>query len=229
LKIGIIGDEPAGPVLAKAWALAGHSVIGAAVTTPVAIDRIEALLPDVPINSMPSVAEDADVVLLAVPHDDVDLVCDGLADLGLFGPKKIVIHLSPLRGYGALSSAGLAGAVPIALNPVMHFTGTSVDLMVLKNCTVAYSAPETYQPIAQALAIELGAEPILVSEPQRAAYAEAFEVAAGFSSLVVKQAIGILEEAGVESASRLIGPVVRSAVEEALANPQNPIDPQDVL
>ncbi len=229
MKIGIIGDEPAGPVLAKAWAQAGHLVVGAAVSTPEAIERVEVLLPEVHIDSMPAVTEDADVVVLAVPYADVQNTCDGLADLGLFGPKKIVIHLSPLRGYGVLSGAGLHGAVPIAMHPVMHFSGTSMDLMVLKNSTIAVSAPEVFQPIAQALAIELGGEPILISEEQRAAYAEAYEVATGFSSLVVQQALGILTEANVENPSRLIGPVVRSAIENALWGPVTSLDPKDLL
>jgi len=229
LKIGIIGDEPAGPVLAKAWAMAGHQVVGAAVTTPEAIERVEALLPDVPIDSMPAVCEDAEVIVFAVPYSDVEISCEGLADLGLFGPKKILIHLSPLRGYGALAAAGVFGSVTIAMHPVMHFSGTSVDLMVLKNATVAFSAPEVYQPIAQALAIELGAEPILVEEHQRDAYAEAYEVATGFSSLVVKQALGILGEANVQDPARILGPVIRSAVEDALSGPLQDINPEDVL
>ena len=229
MKISVIGDEPAGVVLAKAWALAGHEISGIAVTTPVAIERVEALLPDVYIGSMPAVAEEADLVVLAVPYNDVSLVCEGLADLSLFGPKKLVMHLSPLQGYGALASAGLQGAVPIAMHPVMHFTGTSVDLMVLKNSTIAISAPDVFQPIAQALAIELGGEPIIVAEEQRPAYSEAYEVANSFSSMVVSQAVGILAEAGVENPAALIGPVVRSAVEDALSKPPQSLDPRDLI
>ena len=229
MKIGFVGNEPAGPVLAKAWALAGHELVGAAVDSPEAIERVETLLPDLPIAGMAAVAEDADLVLLAVPYSDVEIVCDGLTDLGLFGPKKLVAHLSPLRGYGVLASAAQLGAVPIALHPVMHFSGTSMDLLVLKNSTIAISAPEMLLPIAQALAIELGGEPLVVQEHQRTAYAEAFEVASSFSSLVVQQAIGILEQAGVEAPAKLIGPVVRSAVDKALYQPVAPLDPEDLL
>lgn len=229
MKIGFVGNEPAGPVLAKAWAQAGHELIGAAVDSPEAIERVESLLPDLPIAGMAAVAEDADLVLLAVPYSDVEIVCDGLTDLGLFGPKKLVAHLSPLSGYGVLSSAAQLGAVPIALHPVMHFTGTSMDLLVLKNSTIAVSAPEVLLPIAQALAIELGGEPLVVQEHQRAAYAEAFEVASSFSSLVVQQAVGILEQAGVEAPAKLIGPVVRSAVDKALYSPVAPLDPEDLI
>lgn len=228
MKIGVIGDEPAGVVLAKAWAAAGHEVIGVYVESPEAIERVESLIPDVPIAPMAAVAEDADLVILAVPFRDIEITCEGLSDLGVFGPRKIIVQLSPHHGYSVLAAAARLGAIPVALHPVMHFTGTSMDLTVLKNTTVAVSAPEPLLPIAQALAIELGAEPAIIQESQRAAYSEAFEVASGFSSLVVRQAVGILLDAGVQDAARLIAPVVRSAVETALYSPVKGIDPEDL-
>jgi predicted short-subunit dehydrogenase-like oxidoreductase (DUF2520 family) len=228
MKIGVIGDEPAGVVLAKAWAAAGHELIGVYVESPEAIERVENLIPDVPIAPMAAVAEDADLVILAVPFKDIEITCEGLSDLGVFGPRKIIVQLSPHHGVEVLSAAARLGAIPVALHPVMHFTGTSMDLTVLKNTTVAVSAPEPLLPIAQALAIELGAEPAVILAEQRAAYSEAFEVASGFSSLVVKQAVGILLDAGVQDAARLIAPVVRSAVETALYSPVRNIDPEDL-
>jgi predicted short-subunit dehydrogenase-like oxidoreductase (DUF2520 family) len=228
VKVGVIGDEPAGVVLAKAWAAAGHELIGIYVESKEAIERVENMIPDVPIAPMAAVAEDADLVILAVPFKDIELTCEGLSDLGVFGPRKIIVQLSPHHGYSVLAAAARLGAIPVALHPVMHFTGTSMDLTVLKNTTVAVSAPEPLLPIAQALAIELGAEPTVILEEQRAAYSEAFEVASGFSSLVVKQAVGILQDAGVQDAARLIAPVVRSAVETALYSPVKEIDPEDL-
>ena len=87
MKIGVIGDAPAGPVLAKAWAAAGHELVGVFVEGPEAIGRVEALIPDVPIANMAAVVEDADLVLLAIPSNDIEITCAGLADLGLFGPR----------------------------------------------------------------------------------------------------------------------------------------------
>ena len=229
MRIGVIGDEPAGVVLGKAWANAGHEIIGVYVESPEAIDRVETLLPDVPIAPMAAVAEDAELVILAVPYSDIEITCAGLSDLGVFGPRKIIVQLSPHHGYDVLDTASALGSIPVALHPVMHFTGTSMDLTVLKNTTVAVSAPEPLLPIAQALAIELGAEPVVILQSQRAAYSEAFEVASSFSSLVVQQAVGILAEAGVSDAARLIAPVVRSAVETALYSPVRKIDPEDAL
>ena len=97
----------------------------------------------------------------------------------------------------------------------------------MKGATFVVSTPDTYRAIAQALVIEIGAEPFELTEYQRAAYAEAFEVARDFSSLVVQQAKGILAESDVADPAKLIGPIVRSAVEDALAAPIAPIDPRD--
>ncbi|CAB4544566.1 MAG: DUF2520 domain-containing protein [Actinobacteria bacterium] len=227
MKIGVIGNEPAGPVLAKAWANAGHDLVGVYVETPAAIDRVEALLPDVPIAPMAAVVEAAELIILAIPPADIDLTVAGLADMQLFGPRKIVLHLSPHRGYGVLADAAQQGAIPIAMHPLMHFTGTSMDITVMKGATFVVSTPDTYRAIAQALVIEIGAEPFELTEFQRAAYAEAFEVARDFSSLVVQQAMGILAESEVSHPAQLIGPVVRSAVDDALATPIQPIDPRD--
>ena len=227
MKIGLIGDLPAGPVLAKAWAGAGHEVIGVFVESPEAIERIEMLLPEAPIAPMAAVAESAELVLLAVPFSDIELTCQGLTDLGLFGPRKILVHLSPHHGYEVLADAARLGTIPVALAPLMHFTGTSMDLHVLQNATAVVTTPDVYRPIAQALAIELGAEPVELNEQQRQAFAEAYDVAAGFSSLVVQQAVGILQEAGVDEAAKLIGPVVRSEIDRSLVRPAKPLDPED--
>ena len=229
MSIGVIGDQIAGTVLAKAWAEAGHSVVGLALINERAIEIADALLPGVPIKTINDLTEIADLLVLAVDDEELEPTATGLAELGLLGPRKIVVHLSPKWGYSVLANPARTGSIPIALHPVASFTGTSLDLVALRNSVVAVTAPDVLRPIAEALVIELGAEPINVHEHQRAAYAEAFSVADSFSSLVVGQAIGILREAEVLEASQLIAPVVRAAVERALAKGPSRIDPDDAL
>jgi hypothetical protein len=75
----------------------------------------------------------------------------------------------------------------------------------------------------------MGAEPVVIQDEQRAAYAEAFEVSTNLSALVVNQAIGLLEAAGIENAIRIVAPSVLSAIEGALNEGHTPIDPADIL
>jgi len=76
--------------------------------------------------------------------------------------------------------------------------------------------------------IEMGAEPVVISDADRPKYAEAVAVASGFSALIVNQAIGLLKEIDVVSARELLGPLVRSSVEVALADGFQDIQPEDL-
>jgi predicted short-subunit dehydrogenase-like oxidoreductase (DUF2520 family) len=127
-----------------------------------------------------------------------------------------------------LAPAAKQGAIPLAIHPAMRFTGSSVDLAKLRDAYFAVSAPKIALPIAQALVIEMGGEPVIVEEEARDKYAEAFDVASSFSAMIVNQAIGLLEEAGIENSRGLLAPIVRTAVEQALADGHQPLDIEDL-
>ena len=170
----------------------------------------------------------ADLIVLAIPGEELEATIDGYAKAGLWNAGQLVAHTSPDFGYSVLEPAAKAGAIPLAIHPAMRFTGTSIDLPRLRDARIAVSAPSISLPIALALAIEIVGEPVVIPEEARAAYAESFSVASDFSAMVVSQAIGLLEDAGVENARDIIGPVVRSSVDRALANGHVGLDPDDV-
>ena len=99
----------------------------------------------------------------------------------------------------------------------------------LGGCSGDGAAPPVALPIAQALVIEMGAEPIVISETDRKVYFEAISVANNFSKMIVNQSIGLLESVGVDNARVVLGPLIRSAVEEALAEGHTPLDPEELL
>jgi predicted short-subunit dehydrogenase-like oxidoreductase (DUF2520 family) len=226
LNVGIIGAGPVGAVLGLALAGAGHLVIGISAVSAENRERAEALLPDVPLMDVPEILQKADLVLLAIPDSELIPTVNGLAEAGQWHAGQIVAHTSPEHGYSALAPAAARGAIPLAIHPAMRFTGTSVDLIKLPDAYFAVSAPKIALPIAQALVIEMGGEPVVVEEEARAKYAEAFSVASSFSALIVNQAIGLLEEAGVENPRGLLAPIVRTSVEQALAEGHQPLDPE---
>ena len=71
-------------------------------------------------------------------------------------------------------------------------------------------------PIAQALAVEMGGEPFVISESKRAEYAEAITTATEFSAAIVEQSTAILAAIGVDRSGRILAPLIRSAVDNAL-------------
>jgi predicted short-subunit dehydrogenase-like oxidoreductase (DUF2520 family) len=73
-------------------------------------------------------------------------------------------------------------------------------------------------PIAQALAVELGCEPVVVAEESRAAYAEALATATEFSRSIVRQSTELLAQAGVPHPGRYLSALVHSTVDHALSD-----------
>ena len=216
LGIGIIGAGRVGPVLGAALAGAGHAVVGISAVSEASRDRADAMLPGVPILEIPDVIERSELVILAVPESQLEALVAGLAAAGVLQPGQLVLHTAAGYGTAVLAPATAQGAIPLAVHPAMSFTGTSVDRYRLHESYFAVTAPTVVQPIGQALVVEMGAEPVIVAEEDRAAYAEAIATATSFSAAIVGQSMGILQKLGIEQPGRLIAPLVRSSVENAL-------------
>ena len=216
LGVGVIGSGRVGPVLGQALAGAGHAVVGISAVSEQSRERAETLLPGVPILDVTQIVERSELVLLAVPDDQLAGLVAGLAEAGSWQPGQIVVHTSPNFGLDVLAPARANGAIPIAIHPAMSFTGTSVDVARLTECCMAVTAPAPVLPIGQALVVEMGAEPIVIADEDRPRYAEAVVTASSFSLAIVNQARALLEQAGVENPSRVLGPVIRSTIDNAL-------------
>ncbi|GAB3393442.1 hypothetical protein GCM10027568_22510 [Humibacter soli] len=216
LGVGIIGAGRVGPVLGAALAGAGHAVVGIATSSEQNKERAEALLPGVPVLSVPDVIERAELVLLAVPGSELPSLVSGLALAGAWQPGQLVVHTAPEYGVDVLTPALQRGGIPLAIHPAMVFSGTSLDLARLAESYFAVTAPAPVQPIGQALVVEMGGEPVIVDERDRAAYAEAVSTATTFSRSIVEQASGILAAVGIENPGAYLSSLVRSSVDEAL-------------
>jgi len=217
LGIGIIGAGKVGPVIGAALAGAGHAIVGIAATSERNLERASAILPSVPVLDIPTLVERSELVIIAIPQSEIESFARGLAAAGVWRPGQLVMHTAPGLGYRALTPALEAGAIPLAVHPAMVFTGTSLDLSRLHETYCAVGAPAPVLPIAQALVVEMGAEPVVIPEDDRAAWAEAVSTATSFSAAIVGQSLGLLANAGVDNPSRVLGPLLRSSVESALA------------
>jgi predicted short-subunit dehydrogenase-like oxidoreductase (DUF2520 family) len=217
LGVGVIGAGHVGPVLGAALGGAGHAVVGIATVSDAGRERADALLPGVPVLAVPELVERSELVLIAVPDAELPGLVSGLAAVGAWQPGQLVVHTAPGHGTGVLQPAAAAGAIPLAIHPAMTFTGTSIDLARLHETWCAVTAPAPVLPIAQALVVELGAEPVVVAEAARARYGEVMAAARDFATDAVSEFAASLREAGVERPTRLLGPLIRSAVENALA------------
>lgn len=225
LGVGIVGAGRVGPVLGAALAGTGHAIVGVATVSDQGRERAEAMLPGAPRLDVRTLVERSELVLLAVPEAELPDLVSGLAEVGAWLPGQLVVHTAPGCGIGVLAPAGAAGAIPLALNPAMAFTGTSMDLARLRSAYCAVTAAGPVLPIGLALAVEMGCEPVVVAEDDRPAWAAALSAVVEPLDTVVRTSAALLRDIGVESADRVLGPVARSALERALAASAGPSVP----
>ncbi len=216
LRIAIVGSGRVGAVLGAAWHRAGHRIVGATARSETSRLRADALLPGVRIADPSSVAADADLVLVAVPDPDLPGVVEELVESGSVGSGQFVVHPAGRYGLRVLQRATDVGAIPLAIHPALPLTGTTMDLERLSGAAFGVTAPEGMRTVAEALVVELGAEPVWVPEEARGRYHAALAFAANYSMTLVNSSLALLRDAHTESPERLIGPLVRASVETAL-------------
>ncbi|OPF84529.1 oxidoreductase [Streptomyces antioxidans] len=216
LTVGVVGAGRVGPALAASLKLAGHRPVAASGVSDASVRRAAALLPDVPVVPPSEVLARAELVLLTVPDDALPELVGGLAETGAVRPGQLLVHTSGRYGVGVLEPALRAGALPLALHPVMTFTGTSVDVPRLAGCSFGVTAPEELRLAAEALVIEMGGEPEWIAEESRPLYHAALAVGANHLTTLVAQSLELLRASGVEAPDRMLGPLLGAALDNAL-------------
>jgi predicted short-subunit dehydrogenase-like oxidoreductase (DUF2520 family) len=224
LPVGLVGPGRAGSVVAAALAAAGHPITGWSGRDPVsaaARDRMARLLPGITRRTTAELAEASGIVLLAPPDAALTDVVASIAAL----PARVRAgtefwHLSGASGISVLAPlTDPAGTRLLALHPAMTFTGTGTDLSRLDGVTWACTYDDRSLELAHGLVRELGGQPIDVAEADRPRYHLALSHASNFLTVLQVQAADVLRDIGVTDTSAVLGPLVRSALANALADP----------
>jgi predicted short-subunit dehydrogenase-like oxidoreductase (DUF2520 family) len=202
--------------MAAALSQAGHRIVAASAVSAASIDRLAAVLPGVPVLRPEEVIEQADLVLLTVPDDVLPGLVAGLAGTGVPLEGRLLAHASGRHGLAVLDPVVAAGALPLALHPVMTFTGRREDVAKMAGISFGVTAPEALRPVAEVLVMEMGGEPVFIAEDKRGLYHAALASGANHLVTLVVQAEHMLAAAGVADPAKMLGPLLGAALENAL-------------
>jgi predicted short-subunit dehydrogenase-like oxidoreductase (DUF2520 family) len=216
LAVGVIGAGKAGTALGAALARAGHTVVAASAVSDASIRRAHETFPGAVITDPGQVLRQADLALLTVPDDVLPGLVAGLAATEAPMQGRMLAHASGRHGLAVLEPAVRLGGLPLALHPVMTFTGRSDDVDRLSGTCFGVTAPDVLRPAAEALVIEMGGEPVFISEDHRDLYHAALAGAANHLITLVTQAEDLLRAAGVADPARLLGPLLSASLDNAL-------------
>ena len=216
LRVGVIGPGRAGTALARALARAGHAITATSAVSAKSRQRAEEHFPNAEITDPATVCDLADLVLLTVPDGELPSLVAGLAGTGAPLSGRMLAHASGAHGITVLAPAARRGALPMAIHPVMTFTGRDDDVDRIKGVSFGVTAPDQIRPAAEALVIEMGGEPVFIAEENRALYHAALAFAANHLVTITAQAADLLKTAGVPNPNRMLAPLLSAALDNAL-------------
>ena len=216
LDVGIVGTGRVGAVLGAALQQAGHRLVAVSGVSEQSRARAAALLPGIPVRSVEEVVARAELVLLTVPDDVLPGLVAGLSATSSWQAGQLVVHTAGRYGTAVFEAASGHHILGMALHPVMTFSGTSMDVARLADCCFGITAPEALRPVAEALVVEMGAEPVWIEEQDRPMYHAGLAHGANHLGTLVAQAIQIVGSAGVQDPQRLIAPLLHAALDNAL-------------
>jgi predicted short-subunit dehydrogenase-like oxidoreductase (DUF2520 family) len=216
LKVGIIGPGRVGAALGVALTRAGHEVVAVAAVSDASVRRAREHFPAASLTEPAGVAEAADLVLLTVPDDALAGLINGLAAIGAPVQGRLLAHTSGRYGITVLDPATRQGALPLALHPVMTFTGRSDDLQRMRGISYGVTAPDQLRPVAEVLVIEMDGEPVFIAEEHRGLYHAALASAANHLVTLVTEACDLLQMAGAANPARMLSPLLFAALDNAL-------------
>ncbi|GAA2157092.1 Rossmann-like and DUF2520 domain-containing protein [Pedococcus bigeumensis] len=216
LDVGVVGAGRVGAVLGAALQRVGHRVVAVSGVSEESRERAARLLPGVPVLAPEEVVRQAELVVLAVPDDALADLVAGLAATRSWQAGQLVAHTSGRHGLEVYAPALDQHVLGLALHPAMTFTGTALDLDRLVECCFGVTAPEPLRPVAEALVLEIGAEPVWIEESARGLYHAALAHGANHLVTLIAQSLQALRAAGVESPARVLGPLVSAALDNAL-------------
>lgn len=237
LTVGIISAGRVGTALGVALERVQHVVVSCSAISRASRQRAERRLPDTQVLPVQDVAANAELLILALPDVELAGVVAGLAATGSVRQGTIVVHTSGANGIGVLAPLTEAGCIPLAIHPAMTFTGSDEDIVRLSGaCFGITAADDVGFAVAQSLVLEIGGEPFGVAEDARALYHAALAHAGNHVVTVLLDAVDALRAAlrgqellGQEVvgdapggiAERVIGPLARASLENALQRGQS--------
>lgn len=232
LVVGIVSAGRVGTALGAALERVGHPVVACSAVSDASVRRAEQRLPDTEVLPAPDVAARSELLILAVPDDDLADLVHGLARTGSVRAGTLVVHTSGANGIGVLAPLTRIGAVPLAIHPAMTFTGHDEDVARLESaCFGITAADEVGYAIAQSLVLEIGGEPVRVREEVRPLYHAALAHGSNHLVTLVSDAVAALRVAlsgdelfGQQTvdgapngvAERVLAPLLSAALDNAL-------------
>lgn len=160
-------------------------------------------------------AGQAQVILLAVPDDQIETTAAALRPITHDLKEKTLIHFSGLHQASCLRAESASGKT-LSIHPLLPFADRQLASQRLSGCPCALEGDETSMTLGRELIEAFGGWPFLISSDKKALYHAAACIASNYLVTLLAQAETLLSICGVAVEDCL--PLLLPLVEATLGN-----------
>tara|TARA_R100001143_G_scaffold63515_2_gene71219 strand:+ start:9165 stop:10031 length:867 start_codon:yes stop_codon:yes gene_type:complete len=179
--------------------------------------------------------EMGDLIFLAVPDDQIELLSDELSRIPIQWEKRFIIHCSGNLSSDACSSLKKCGAKVAAMHPIQTFNRGD-GMQRFRDIYVTLEGDDALISILILIVKQMGAKPLKITAEQKRVIHVAAVIASNYMVSLLHVSESLLNDAGISESLDIIQPLVfqtvqnifEKGVKESLTGPISRGDIQSV-
>lgn len=213
MNVSVVGAGRAGTAVAVLLSRAGHKIVAVSGRGPTR-DRAARYLPGTAFAEPHDAARAGDLVIVAVPDDQIAEMVERLAHGDAFRSGQWVAHLSGAAGLDVLAPVRAAGARPLAFHPLQTFPDVAGGIDRIPGSAMAVTADDAEgYLIGERVAEDLMARSFRLADADRGLYHAAAVFASNYLVGVSAIAQELFNLAGVPDPVRAMLPLQRASLD----------------
>jgi len=156
----------------------------------------------------------ADIILLAVPDDQLSILAQKLKKLSVSLQPTTLIHFSGLHPANIMRSAG-SEAKLLSIHPLLAFASRQLVSDRLSGCPCALEGDEIALPLGEKIIESFSGHPFRIASDKKSLYHASACIASNFLVTLLAVATDLLSECGVkrDAAIPLLLPLIQATVD----------------
>lgn len=213
-RFAIIGAGKVGIAIGHLLQEKGFDIVAVGSRSQESLGRAQKFISGFKTQDIVGTAKMANVILITTNDDQVESVCNVIAQGGGCGAGDVIFHVSGALSTDVLNAAKKCGTLAGSIHPLQAFATAEGAISNLPGSVFGITVPQEVLPLAEEIVGALGGTAIEVRDEDKALYHAAACIASNYFVGLIHFAKSIYENLGVseEVALQALLPLIRGTL-----------------